>query len=459
MQQQQYNQFLNQQQFNYGGATNQAANQKIKAQNDQQSLEDQVQGEVRERTHLIQLYSDHPDEGPRLISQYHPQGTPIIVLIDAPSSCYCKLNLPHGIVSLEQKWGKSTGMMTPGWHCCYCSHKRVAAMITKNTIQFNTPVKSCPTKDNVRVTVDVSIYFHIGKDETREQDCQMFMYYLGANKLEELLIQECEENVRNYMRKVKVNQVRDLKSEVTMELVSDLNLRFNKYGVYVESSTIPNVIIPKDLRIALQQATTYDVFLQNQVKIQENLRLKMQNEENKTLLILKRENQKKLLELNNQLVMEEIYLQKFKVQCETEQQQKIIQANQIQSIKIIQAQAIKEQAEKRAKKQAEQMIAEALAYSEAKKIEATAKGINMASSAKARYEYARIRQVGVGAEADAEGQQSQNLQNKRQHEEKMSSISNMAKMMRENNIVIGGKTADELLSYFKDTQDIIEKNI
>lgn len=70
------------------------------------------------------------------------------------------------------------------------------------------------------------------------------------------------------MRKVKVNQVRDLKSEITLELVSDLNQRFNKYGVYVESSTVTNVIVPKDLRIALQQATTYDVFLQNQVRIQ-----------------------------------------------------------------------------------------------------------------------------------------------------------------------------------------------
>lgn len=49
-------------------------------------------------------------------------------------------------------------------------------------------VTGCPTKDNVRVTVDVSISFHIGTEETRENDCQMFVYYLGANKLEELMI-------------------------------------------------------------------------------------------------------------------------------------------------------------------------------------------------------------------------------------------------------------------------------
>lgn len=79
-----------------------------------------------------------------------------------------------------------------------------------------------------------------------------------------------------------------------------------------------NVIIPKDLRHALMQATTYDVFLQNQVKYQENVRLRMMNEENMRLQTLKRDNQKKMLELNNKLAMEEIFLQKFKVNTETE---------------------------------------------------------------------------------------------------------------------------------------------
>ena len=87
---------------------------------------------------------------------------------------------------------------------------------------------------------------------------------------------------------------------------------------------VMNVIIPKDLRIALQQATTYDVLLQNQVRYQENVVLKMMNQEDKTLQTLKRENQKKILELNHQLAMEKIFLEENKVKAETEQQIKII---------------------------------------------------------------------------------------------------------------------------------------
>jgi hypothetical protein len=80
-----------------------------------------------------------------------------------------------------------------------------------------------------------------------------------------------------------------------------------------------NVIIPRDLRIALSQATTYDVFLQNQVKFQENVRLRMMNENNMTLRTLQRNNEKKMLELTNSLSMEEIFLEKFKVQSDTYQ--------------------------------------------------------------------------------------------------------------------------------------------
>lgn len=73
-------------------------------------------------------------------------------------------------------------------------------MITKNSIRFNTPIESCPTKDNVRVSVDIGITFHIGNEESRAEDCEKFLYYLGANKLEELLEQESEESIRNFVR-------------------------------------------------------------------------------------------------------------------------------------------------------------------------------------------------------------------------------------------------------------------
>lgn len=120
----------------------------------------------------------------------------------------------------------------------------------------------------MKVSVDIGVTFHIGNDASRQEDCEKFLYYLGANKLEELLTQECEETIRNYIRRIKVSKIRDIKSELTTTLMDDLNRRFNQFGVYVELVNVMNVIIPKDLRHALQTATTYDVLLQQQVKYQ-----------------------------------------------------------------------------------------------------------------------------------------------------------------------------------------------
>lgn len=65
-----------------------------------------------------------------------------------------------------------------------------------------------------------------------------------------------------------MHRVRDIKQELTSQMMDELNERFNKLGVYIERVDVMNVIIPRDLREALSHATAYDVHLQNQVKYQ-----------------------------------------------------------------------------------------------------------------------------------------------------------------------------------------------
>lgn len=56
-----------------------------------------------------------------------------------------------------------------------------------------------------------------------------------------------------------------------------LQEKFNAYGVVIEQVNVMNVILPIDLRHALMQTTTFDVFLQKQVKQQENRLLIINN--------------------------------------------------------------------------------------------------------------------------------------------------------------------------------------
>lgn len=98
-----------------------------------------------------------------------------------------------------------------------------------------------------------------------------------------MIEQESEETMRTFVRRVKVAKIRDVKSEMTHEIVSELNRRFQHFGVYFESVLIRNIIIPEELRKALGDATMYDVLLQNEIKKQENNELCLNNAENKIL--------------------------------------------------------------------------------------------------------------------------------------------------------------------------------
>lgn len=62
--------------------------------------------------------------------------------------------------------------MGPGWYCCYttcCGYNKIMVMVSKNSIRYQCPVVNVPTKDNVRIAVDVGVNFHIGRIAKRDE--------------------------------------------------------------------------------------------------------------------------------------------------------------------------------------------------------------------------------------------------------------------------------------------------
>ena len=89
-------------------------------------------------------------------------------------------------------------------------------MVTKDTIRYRCPITHIPTKDNVHVTLIVGINFHIGgTTENVEEDVVKFFYNFGPNRLEELMKEDCEEHIRDFVKKIKVYRIRDVKTELT----------------------------------------------------------------------------------------------------------------------------------------------------------------------------------------------------------------------------------------------------
>lgn len=222
-------------------------------------------------------------------------------------------------------------MVQPGAHWLFCCHRRIAAQISKNTIRFKCPVDYVPTKDNVHVSLGVGINFHIGgTTDNEEDDVVKFFYNFGPNRLEELLKEECEEHIRDFVKKIKVYRIRDIKTELTSQIRMEMAEKFKPYGVVIEQVNIMYVLLPKDLRTVLMGTTTTDVYLQKQVKQQENIMLKLNNAENKKMLELQRDNQKIMSKLSHD-----------KDVCNIRQQAVVIREETIKIIKETEAYEVK----------------------------------------------------------------------------------------------------------------------
>lgn len=112
---------------------------------------------------MIQITTDQIENAPRILKEAQHGGQPIVVVIENKvCCCHCKLDVPSGVTVLWQKWGAHEGVLDPGFKCCFCKYKRIAAIITMNSIRYDAPIKNCPTKDNVRVGIDISLTFRIG---------------------------------------------------------------------------------------------------------------------------------------------------------------------------------------------------------------------------------------------------------------------------------------------------------
>jgi hypothetical protein len=109
--------------------------------------------------------------------------------------------------------------METGLHCCYPRCRRPVVAISRNTIRFNCPIRDVVTKDNVHVCLDMGINFHVGRsEETLYHDAKKFFYNFGPNRLNELLAEEMDEEIRGFVRKFKVRNIRDIKTELTTEM-------------------------------------------------------------------------------------------------------------------------------------------------------------------------------------------------------------------------------------------------
>ena len=143
------------------------------------------------------------------MSQSSNERVQFVPVVFTPIRPPCSINIiiPKGFVGLVNTNGRYTGQWGAGHHFA-APWVTISHLIPTQYIVYDTPVKECPTQDNVMVTIDVTLVLKINTEE--EKSCYNFAYKLGPRGLDEMLKAFQEESIRGMARKRKYNQIYDL---------------------------------------------------------------------------------------------------------------------------------------------------------------------------------------------------------------------------------------------------------
>ncbi|KAH9109955.1 hypothetical protein AeMF1_015094 [Aphanomyces euteiches] len=270
-------------------------------------------------------------------------GNTIVILQPGRSPVMPYIRIPDGMYAIVQHHGKDLdyhypdGRTSPVWPAGFHSASiftKVAYLVTKQFVVFDTPVKGCKTADDVTVHIDMNIVFRITGDEAKGEDPNMvkrFVYELGPQGLETQLRDAQEEAVRALARSVEHTEVYSLrdgtlkerfKNElqlrppapiapmdeeeeksgddiplldkqplkraetedetweepprakvvycVTEDIKRNLNKQFNPYGVQISSVAITNVRLPSNFEAQMEEKTTYTSAIKEQTMKQQS---------------------------------------------------------------------------------------------------------------------------------------------------------------------------------------------
>lgn len=217
---------------------------------------------VKEGTALTELHIGHLRDAHDVIGVQPQQFTPIVLVPKHQVSricCapMCWISIPHGFSAIVTRWGKDVegaeedGTWSDGFHW-FCPCNRVARLVSRQYMIFDTPVRDCKTKDNITVNIDVLIVFKVTEART-------FVYGIGPEKLDDLLRASQEEVLRQMAGDIEVKDIYDLfGTEKTKGYVESMNASFKEHGVEILSFTVRDVRIPDPMAKDFEDRTLYE---------------------------------------------------------------------------------------------------------------------------------------------------------------------------------------------------------
>ncbi|KAJ0407203.1 hypothetical protein ATCC90586_005292 [Pythium insidiosum] len=160
---------------------------------------DEMPGGPMHQTRLLYRNTWRVDSANRLFGACY-DGNTVVIINPGRSPVKPYIRVPEGTYALVQNQGrdvdyvgpggKRSAVWPPGFHFA-SPFTKVAHLVTKQYIVFDTPVKGCKTADDVTVAIDICLVLRIMGDETKGEDPELvrrFVYELGPNGLENVVV-------------------------------------------------------------------------------------------------------------------------------------------------------------------------------------------------------------------------------------------------------------------------------
>jgi len=376
-----------------------------------------------------------------VFSQKNARGEMPLVLIPKTRSPWSGsgwwLTIPTGCQCLMQRFGKDVGPAAPGgsfkppWY-------RIAYIVSQQSNTYQAPVKECPTSDNVRVSVDVTVYFNI-------RSAVDFVYKLGAVHFDQLLSGAIDEGIRIMVRAQSQQSVKTIRGRSADKLLAHLNNKFSDCGVSFSGCNITDVFLPQSLAMSLEKTLDLRKAMDRTQREHEYLMGEVTRKSEDTLNEVKRKNE--------QVIVSE---QGKKSRAEINHEQRMIKESELTRTALIEA-GTKSQVRKqdlqaelsRTKIDLERERVQAIAKAESEAEAIRVKADIGFEQALMQAEAEKNRLIGEAEatklDAQAEASASQHLTYRRKHELEMREKDVLMKLAQKANYNLIGDPGDRLV--------------
>jgi len=400
-------------------------------------------------TALITKDIGDPLEASRYINDFQLVGdTKRVPMVLVPNRMPCSMTvcIPEGFRALVASHGKYQCIWDSGFYFAP-PWWTITHLVGLQHFVYDTPVKECPTLDNVNVTIDVTLVFHV--DESAET-LEKFSFNLGPEGLDGMLQQVQQDAVRTMVRKRKYFEIYDLMNaahdEALEGTMKELNSSFSDYGVVITAMTVTNVHLPHGIAKDMQEATVFhNLDLYHELEQRHQL-LVIDNDEKekKETQLMKEKLEQFEADRKKKLAVEQA---KFAlIKAETNKILSEIKEQENADVKKIEADSQLAASGIERKKDVALATIKAQGEAQAEQFKVEARAYEVSVLASADKEVALKQAEALTIQAEAEAQASSLLRSKRAYDEKMRQLQVIQGLADNRDVSLSGNNADNYVA-------------